>query len=87
VTRLQPLASSAITDLRGFLAADEAGAKADAKRLSKARWRAAQGLAPQEGVDASALQRGQNDKQKANRDYQVLMNRMNKDKDGGGPSK
>ncbi|BEI96703.1 hypothetical protein CcaverHIS631_0202920 [Cutaneotrichosporon cavernicola] len=88
VTRLQPLASSAITDLRGFLDADEAGSKADAMRASKARWRAAQGLAVQEGVDMSALQRNASDKQKSNREYQVLMNRLNKDKDkDGGPSK
>ncbi|KLT43795.1 hypothetical protein CC85DRAFT_300967 [Cutaneotrichosporon oleaginosum] len=94
VTRLQPLASSAITDLRGFLAADEADAKADARRASKARWRAAQGLAMQEGVDASMLKRTQTDDQKANREYRMLMHRLNKDKDkdgkdkgSGGPSK
>lgn len=60
------------------MAADEAGAKEDARRLNKAKWRAAQGLAVQEGVDAEMLKGGPNEKQKANRDFQILMNKMDK---------
>ncbi|KAL7421381.1 hypothetical protein Q5752_004266 [Cryptotrichosporon argae] len=82
--RLQPLASSAMADVRSFLAHDEAGAKAADKAARKARWRAAQGLPTQEGAgDARELDdRGKEraDKLKQNRDYVLLMNKM-KDKD------
>ncbi|KAK8843475.1 hypothetical protein IAR55_007134 [Kwoniella newhampshirensis] len=80
-TRLQPLASSAIPSLRSFLEADTVAAKADEKKLRKAKWRAAQGLGTQEGAeDMLGKGREVNEKQKANRDYQILMNKMNKEK-------
>ncbi|OCF44451.1 hypothetical protein I317_01712 [Kwoniella heveanensis CBS 569] len=84
-TKLQPLSSSAIPSLKNFLEADSEASKADEKRLKKAKWRAAQGLPTQEG-GAEMLQDGKgggmNEKQKANRDYQLLMNKMNKDQAG-----
>jgi hypothetical protein len=85
--KLQPLQSSAITDLSGFLAAESAGAKADEKKMKKAKWRANQGLGVQEGVDPGSLKREMNDKQKSNREYVLLMNKLEKDKAKEGPSK
>ncbi|WVQ94789.1 hypothetical protein IAU59_001871 [Kwoniella sp. CBS 9459] len=84
-TKLQPLSSSAIPSLKNFLEADSEASKADQKRMNKAKWRAAQGLPAQEG-GAEMLHDGKgggmNEKQKANRDYQLLMNKMNKDQGG-----
>lgn len=87
--KLQPLQSSAITDLSGFLAAESASAKADEKKIKKAQWRAKQGLGIQEGVDPSVLKKEMNDKQKSNREYVLLMNKLKKDEaaEGGGGSK
>lgn len=82
--RLQPLQSSAITDLSGFLAAESATAKADEKKIKKAQWRARQGLGIQDGVDPSVLKREMNDKQKSNREYVMLMNKLKKDEASGG---
>jgi hypothetical protein len=78
--KLQPLQSSAITDLSGFLAAESATAKADERKLKKAQWRSRQGLGVQDGVDPSSLKREMNDKQKSNREYVLLMNKLEKDK-------
>ncbi|WVF67192.1 hypothetical protein IAT40_001939 [Kwoniella sp. CBS 6097] len=84
-TKLQPLSSSAIPSLKIFLEADSEASMADEKRLKKAKWRAAQGLPSQEG-GAEMLNDGKgggmNEKQKANRDYQLLMNKMSKDEGG-----
>jgi hypothetical protein len=87
--KLQPLQSSAITDLSGFLAAESASAKADEKKMKKAQWRASQGLGAQEGVDPGSLKRELNDKQKSNREYILLMNKLKKDEaaEGGSGSK
>lgn len=49
--KLAPLQSSAIGDLRSFLAKADEDAKADEQRLRKARWRAQQGLPPQESAE------------------------------------
>jgi len=79
--RLQPLQSSAIADLSSFLAADAESTKADDKRLRKAKWRAAQGLGVQEGVNPESLKRKEvSEKGKANREYQMVMNQVNKEK-------
>ncbi|ODO01712.1 hypothetical protein I350_06538 [Cryptococcus amylolentus CBS 6273] len=86
-TRLQPLASSAIPSLKSFLAADEADAKAAEKRANKAKWRAHQGMSMQEGAEedtAAAKQKTMNEKQKSNREYQLLMNKMKKDEEREG---
>ena len=79
--KLQPLASSAIADVKGFLSADASAAKAEEKRAKKAAWRARQGLGPQEGTEDHA-KKDMNEKQKFNRDYVVLMNKMKKDEEG-----
>ncbi|TYJ55210.1 hypothetical protein B9479_004144 [Cryptococcus floricola] len=82
-----PLASSAIPSLKSFLAADEADAKADEKRANKAKWRAYQGMSMQEGAEedtAAAKQKTMNEKQKSNREYQLLMNKMKKDEEREG---
>jgi hypothetical protein len=81
--KLQPLESSTITDLSGFLAAESAGAKNDEKKMKKAQWRSRQGLGVQEGVDPSSLKREMNDKQKSNREYILLMNKLKKDEEAG----
>ncbi|KIR70131.1 hypothetical protein I310_06116 [Cryptococcus deuterogattii CA1014] len=84
-TRLQPLASSAIPSLKTFLAAHDAASKEAEKKARKAKWRAQQGLPAQEN-DEGDIKPGtgkhMNEKQKANRDYQLLMNKMNKEKQG-----
>lgn len=80
--KLLPLASSAMGDIKGFLAADADATKADEKRLRKAQWRARQGLAPQEGVDVAMLEKKLGDKQRANREYQLVMNQVNKAQKG-----
>jgi IK cytokine len=77
--KLQPLQGSAISDLSGFLAAESANSKADEKKLKKAQWRSRQGLGVQEGVDPDSLKREMNDKQKSNREYILLMNKLKKD--------
>ena len=81
IGRLQPLSTSAIADVSSFLAADAESAKAEAKGLRKAKWRAAQGLAVQEGVSSEGLKRKEvSEKGKANREYQLVMNKVNKEK-------
>nr|ODN88596.1 hypothetical protein L203_02604 [Cryptococcus depauperatus CBS 7841] len=86
MSRLQPLSSSTIPSLKTFLATDEVEAKAAEKRARKAKWRVRQGLTAQEGVemDHETAKKGanMNEKQKANREYQILMNQMNKKKKG-----
>lgn len=85
--KLQPLQSSAITDLSGFLAAESASSKAEERKNNKAQWRARQGLGIQEGVDPEVLKKKEmNDKQKSNREYVLLMNKMKKDEAGAGGS-
>ena len=81
--KLQPLSSSAMADVRGFLSADASATKADEKKLRKAKLRASQGLAPQEGAE-QLMDKKMNEKQKANREYVLLRNRLNKDKGGEG---
>ncbi|OXG16204.1 hypothetical protein C366_03912 [Cryptococcus neoformans Tu401-1] len=84
-TRLQPLASSAIPSLKTFLAAQDAASKEAEKKARKAKWRAQQGLPAQEGDEGdfnSGKGKDMNEKQKANRDYQLLMNKLNKEKQG-----
>ncbi|WRT68859.1 uncharacterized protein IL334_005840 [Kwoniella shivajii] len=84
-TKLVPLSSSAIPSLRSFLEADGEASKAEEKRLKKAKWRAQQGLSAQDGASdlLNSDKKDAGEKQKANREYQLLMNRMNK-KEGGG---
>lgn len=85
--KLRPLQSSAITDLSGFLAAESASSKAEERKNNKAQWRARQGLGIQEGVDPDVLKKKEmNDKQKSNREYVLLMNKMKKDEAGAGGS-
>jgi hypothetical protein len=67
-----------MADVRGFLDADEAGAKKDEQIFRKAKWRAAQGMSMQEGVNAEMLKKNPNDKQKANQEYVQVMNKLNK---------
>ncbi|RSH95438.1 hypothetical protein EHS25_000530 [Saitozyma podzolica] len=83
-TKLVPLSSSAMADVGGFLAAEASAAKAEQRRIKKAQWRARQGLATQEGTDMEQLTEGKrlDDKQKQNREYQLVMNQMKKE--GGG---
>ena len=81
--KLQPLQSSVIADVKGFLSADADASNAEDRRAKKAAWRARQGLAPQDGADDSG-RREMNDKQKLNRDYVVLMNKMKKGEGEGG---
>ena len=51
------------------------------KRLRKAKWRAAQGFGVQEGVDPEMLRKKEvSEKGKANREYQLVMNKVNKEK-------
>ena len=76
-TRLVPLESSNLPSARDLLALDSEAAKADAKRARKAKWRAQQGLAAQEGADTGE-DKGPNEKQKLNREYQLLQNKMSK---------
>jgi len=68
--------------VRGFLEAETESAKAEERKLRKARWRAQQGLSTQEGVDPELLKKRElNEKQKANREYQLVMNRVKKQGD------
>ncbi|KAK6904523.1 hypothetical protein I204_06875 [Kwoniella mangroviensis CBS 8886] len=82
ITKLQPLSSSAIPSLKNFLQAENEAAQAEEKRMKKAKWRAQQGLSAQEGASELLASEGNKkeggEKQKANREYQLLMNRMNK---------
>jgi hypothetical protein len=73
-----------MADVGGFLAAEASAAKAEQRRIKKAQWRARQGLATQEGTDMEQLTEGKrlDDKQKQNREYQLVMNQMKKE--GGG---
>jgi hypothetical protein len=73
-----------MTDVGGFLAAEASAAKAEQRRIKKAQWRAREGLAAQEGADPGEAAEGKrlNDKQKQNREYQLVMNQMKKE--GGG---
>ena len=48
---------STISDVRAYLAADDAAAGDDLRRLKKAKWRAREGFDAQEGVDVHELQR------------------------------
>ncbi|WVW79103.1 hypothetical protein I302_101068 [Kwoniella bestiolae CBS 10118] len=88
ITKLQPLSSSAIPSLKSFLQAEDEAAQNEEKRLKKAKWRAQQGLSAQDGasdlLENSKKDGGMGEKQKANREYQILMNRMNKDGGAGG---
>jgi hypothetical protein len=82
--KLQPLSSSAVPDLKGFLSAEAAAAKAEEKRLRKAKWRAQQGLGVQEGSeDLLSKESRMNDKQKQNRDYVLVMNKLKKGEEAG----
>lgn len=49
--------------------------------MKKARWRAQQGLAVQEGVNPDMLAKDLSDKQKANREYVKVMHHVSKKKD------
>jgi hypothetical protein len=92
--KLQPLQSSAISDLSSFLAADQAAAKEDEKRLKKAKWRASQGLGVQEGMEGDLERLGFNSKggggardpesDKKNRDYVQVMGRVKAAAGAGG---
>jgi hypothetical protein len=78
--KLQPLQSSAIADVKGFLSAEAAALKAEEKKAKKAKWRARQGLAVQEGTE-SYLEREVGDKEKLNRDYVKVMGKLKKDEE------
>ncbi|WWC64227.1 uncharacterized protein I303_106836 [Kwoniella dejecticola CBS 10117] len=87
--KLQPLQGSNITSVKSFLEADSKAAQDEERRLKKAKWRAAQGLSAQDGASdllgQSKRDGEKEDKHKQNREYQLLMNRMNKEKDKDGP--
>ncbi|RXK38783.1 hypothetical protein M231_03959 [Tremella mesenterica] len=78
--RLQPLSSTSILDVRSFLQADATEAILDEKKLRKAEWRAKQGLGVQEGVNLEKLRERAKGKEKdrMNKDYMDVMNRLNK---------
>ncbi|KAK1922380.1 hypothetical protein DB88DRAFT_511908 [Papiliotrema laurentii] len=75
--KLQPLRSSALSDVKGYLSADAQAAKDEERRARKAKWRARQGLALQEGSE-KFLERQVGEKEKANRDYVNIMNKVKK---------
>lgn len=75
--KLQPLHASALSDVKSYLSLDAEAAKDEEKKARKAKWRARQGLGLQEGQE-KYLEREVGDKEKANRDYVKLMNKIKK---------
>ncbi|WWC73294.1 uncharacterized protein I206_107261 [Kwoniella pini CBS 10737] len=78
--KLKPLQGSIITSVKSFLEEDIKASKEEEKKMKKAKWRAAQGLSIQDGANDLLNQdkKEREDKHKQNREYQLLMNRMNK---------
>lgn len=81
--KLQPLQSSALADVKGYLSLDAKAAADEERKARKAKWRARQGLGVQEGTE-KYLEREVGDAEKANRDYVNLMSKLKKEEPAKG---